>query len=392
MIQEFTQKDIDYILSPKAIRDRTKDIFEMARNGHTHFKVDLGKMNFAVDYVLKVIHGNYPDLHIPFHSRHGHLKAGGIDRLQGLDTKSKIDLVVVSVLLDAGAGDTWKYFEKSSNKPFARSEGLAVASFHMFKAGAFSKDKKPCADIDGLKNIKAKDLEEHFQVTAQNPLVGVDGRIHLLNSLAKVIEKYPTLFRNGRVGDMLDNFDSKSVKGVDVLQFILKVFGEIWPSRISLGNQCLGDVWSYKPLGPGNSTRSLVPFHKLSQWLSYSVMMPMIEHGIEITGVDELTGLAEYRNGGLMLDLGLIELRDKSLQNKNHPPQSELIIEWRALTVQLLDLLGDAIREKLKMSKEDLPLAKVLEGGTWHAGRKIAKEKREGGGPPLNILSDGTLF
>ena len=63
-----------------------------------------------------------------------------------------------------------------------------------------------------------------------------------------------------------------------------------------------------------------------------------------------------------------------------------------ALTVASLDLIGNAIRKKLKMTSEELPLAKVLEGGTWHAGRKIAKEKRPGGEPPLNIVSDGTVF
>ena len=41
---------------------------------------------------------------------------------------------------------------------------------------------------------------------------------------------------------------------------------------------------------------------------------------------------------------------------------------------------------------EQLPLAKVLEGGTWAAGRRIARERREGGGPPLTIVSDGTVF
>lgn len=36
---------------------------------------------------------------------------------------------------------------------------------------------------------------------------------------------------------------------------------------------------------------------------------------------------------------------------------------------------------------------KVLEGGTWTAGRKIAKEKRpETCGPPIVIVSDGTVF
>jgi hypothetical protein len=118
----------------------------------------------------------------------------------------------------------------------------------------------------------------------------------------------------------------------------------------------------------------------------------MIKAGIEITDVDELTGLPEYRNGGLLLDLGFLELKDPELLAKKHEPQSELIVEWRALTVTSLDLIGTAVRKMLGLMQDELPLAKVLEGGTWHAGRKIAKEKRPGGVPPLNIVSDGTVF
>jgi hypothetical protein len=205
----------------------------------------------------------------------------------------------------------------------------------------------------------------------------------------------PEIFEKGYIGDLfayLQKQHGSQLKATHVLDFVLRTWGEIWPSRLKLGNQSLGDVWSYSGLGPASSTQSYVPFHKLSQWLSYSLLVPMIEAGVKISGVDEMTGLPEYRNGGLLLDSGLIELRDPALLKKKHEPQSDLIVEWRALTVVLLDLIGDAIRKKLQMSSEELPLAKVLEGGTWHAGRKIAKEKRAGGEPPLNIVSDGTVF
>jgi hypothetical protein len=68
------------------------------------------------------------------------------------------------------------------------------------------------------------------------------------------------------------------------------------------------------------------------------------------------------------------------------------VVEWRALTVALLDEVAALIRTRLGRSREELPLAKVLEGGTWAAGRRIAREKRVDGGPPLAIVSDGTVF
>ena len=102
--------------------------------------------------------------------------------------------------------------------------------------------------------------------------------------------------------------------------------------------------------------------------------------------------MCEYRNGGLFLDFGVINLRDTDYYNHSHKPGSDLIIEWRALTLQLLDSVGELIQNKLNKSPSDFPLAKVLEGGTWWAGRKIAKEKRGDGSSPLTLDSDGTVF
>jgi hypothetical protein len=93
-----------------------------------------------------------------------------------------------------------------------------------------------------------------------------------------------------------------------------------------------------------------------------------------------------------MIDTGLIALRDAGEAAREHEPGSELVVEWRALTICLLDAIAQKLRARLGLSVEELPLAKVLEGGTWAAGRRIAAEKRAGGGPPLTIISDGTVF
>jgi hypothetical protein len=59
--------------------------------------------------------------------------------------------------------------------------------------------------------------------------------------------------------------------------------------------------------------------------------------------------------------------------------------------VALLDELAGAVRRELSRSEEQLPLACVLEGGTWAAGRELAQRTR-GGLPPLQVHSDGTVF
>jgi len=390
--QQFSAADVEYLLSPAAVRERSKKVYETALSGATHFKVHPEKILEVAKFVLEVTRSNYPDLNIPFHSRWGHFQAGKIDRLKvlneklsGLDalekTRIKIELAIVSVLLDAGAGMQWKLKDPFSTGIFSKSEGLAIASLDLFLKGAFHSQGKIGADSEGLKNFSKAKLEESFQVTADNPLLGIDGRVQLLNTLGKT-------FEGSRPGVLADEWVSISKSGtlqaVEILKTILHKLGPIWPGRLTLNGINMGDVWSYEG--------TLVPFHKLSQWMSYSLMEPLMEYGIKIENLDEMTGLPEYRNGGLLIDSGLIELRDPTQSEKEHSPDSALIIEWRALTVTLLDLIGDEVRKILGKTKVELPLVKILEGGTWHSGRRLAASLRTDGGPPLKIKSDGTVF
>lgn len=391
--------DLDYLLSPRAIRDQARAVFARAEAGGTHFAYRPEKLDATVDYVLGVIRRNYPSLEIPFHSRWGHFRVGGMDRvarlrerIAGLDpleqARVQLDLVIPSVLLDAGAGDAWKYREAASGQTFARSEGLGVASLDLFLSGAFAADGRSLrSDSEGLRNVTASVIARAFQAGPDNPLVGVEGRAGLLRSLGDAVadeKRFPGR-RPGGILDFLMPRQGREIPAPALLRAVLDGLGSIWPGRLQLKGQNLGDVWRHTELG-------LVPFHKLSQWMTYSLIEPIESAGVKVTGVEQLTGLAEYRNGGLMLDSGLIELRDPRLAERAWVPDHDLIIEWRALTVALLDTIGERVQKALGRSPAEFPLAKVLEGGTWWAGRFLARDKRAGGGPPLRIESDGTVF
>ncbi|MGZ3722649.1 MAG: URC4/urg3 family protein [Bdellovibrionales bacterium] len=399
-------KEIDFLLSTQAIRERAAKIFALTEKGKTAFKFHGDKLKPTVDYVLQVIHKKYPDLNIPFHSRWGHFRAGGVDRavdfngmLGEMDAlakaRAKLDLVITSVLLDAGAGAEWSYQEEPSKTKYNRSEGLGVASYHMFCSGVMSSDRKSLrADAAGLAKLTPDELREHFQVTPANPLVGVEGRVQLLTGLAKALGN-KKIFKDGRPGNIIDYLiaqNGKTIPATAILRAVLDGLGSIWPGRLSAGDVNLGDVWIHSQLGKPGTFESLVPIHKLSQWMTYSLIEPIQEASLTVTGVENLTGLAEYRNGGLLLDSGLLTLVNSADGAKAWSPDSELIIEWRALTVHLLDQIGAAVQKALGKTPQDFPLAKVLEGGTWWAGRFLAQEKRPGGVPPLNIKSDGTVF
>jgi hypothetical protein len=302
---------------------------------------------------------------------------------------------VPSVLLDAGAGSDWVYKAPDSNVSIGRSEGLGLASIDMFLKGAFSadQDKPLTSNASALSRLSVKDIEEHFQVNASNPMVGVQGRLELVRSLGEVIRKRPETFPNGRPSDLVHHLIGKfgrAIEAKDVLGAVIQNFGDIWPGRTKYHEVNLGDVWHYSPFG--DAPQSLISFHKLSQWLTYSIIETLQVNGIEVTKVNDLTGLAEYRNGGLFVDAGVITLTDPEDAKRVHLPSSELIIEWRALTIHLLDKLAKNIRLKLNMKDEQLPLVKILEGGTWLAGRKLAAKRCANSSAPILLDSDGTVF
>jgi hypothetical protein len=282
---------------------------------------------------------------------------------------------------------------------FSRSEGLGVASFHAFMSGLFSSDTaSPLqADAKGLQSVTIDKLGAAFQVTGSNPLVGLEGRAALLRRLGHALQDQPEVFGpQGRPGHLFDLLTKgkKSISANDILEVLLASLGQIWPAQNTIENIALGDCWRHPAVvsePAGNASEGWMPFHKLSQWLTYSLLEPFQWADIRVEGLDALTGLPEYRNGGLFLDAGVLRLRDPSQADHLHAAGDELIVEWRALTVAMLDELAPLVREQLGLTAAQMPLACVLEGGTWAAGRVLAQQLHQGL-PPLNIQSDGTVF
>merc|ERR1711862_731360 len=102
------------------------------------------------------------------------------------------DLVVVSVLLDAGAGPAWRYVTAAGDSLQA-SEGLATASVDLFLDGFFSSDAamKPRVNSLALKQLTDEALSRGLQVSRSNPLIGIPGRARVLRSLGAAMELNP---------------------------------------------------------------------------------------------------------------------------------------------------------------------------------------------------------
>ncbi|KAG6837784.1 hypothetical protein H0H93_001711 [Arthromyces matolae] len=461
------EQKAEYLRTLPAIRERCGRVYELAKQSklqyfdyHPEKEADVTK--FCTE-IMKVPNlqemQRSPDLgftfnseimdrtSVPFIDPHGrwrHLDAG-VERVLPLidkwhakelhtdpreDVKRVIDLFVVSVLLDAGAGNQWSFYEESSGLRFSRSEGLGVASVHMFEQGLFSSDPNQPFRVDatGLAEVTVERIAEAMQVNESNPMVGLKGRTSLLTGLSTALKASPRFFGDeGRPGNMIGlspffsiqlvpsysldflesgsriNEEGKRVVSISALwHTLIEGLNPIWPSRIQLAGKPLGDVWHCTVLSTPDQSEGddLVAFHKLTSWLTYSIVEALQKVAKwKIDGLEDLTGLPEYRNGGLLVDLGVLTLKagmlpiDPKSGLPKVAPSHPAIVEWRAMTVIELDRIAEAIRETLGLTTEQLTLAQVLEGATWKGGREIAKEMRpQTGGPPIEIESDGTVF
>lgn len=385
------------LLSAAAVRERAHEMLHIALDGGVEgWTVDLDRLDDAAELTTRVTREAYPDLAIPFHARWRHFVAGE-PCLPEAGTAEKaraaFDLVILSVLLDAGTGPGWRFADPVSGGTFTRSEGLAVASQRLVESGALGAGGTALAELDDSV------LAQGFQVSDSNPLAGLDGRTALLRRLGAQVLARPDLFATDdapRPGGLYDVLAARAAGGrlpaPAILELLLEALGPIWADRLVLDGIPLGDCWRHPAIRRSDSSDGLVPLHKLSQWLAYSLIEPLEASGIEVVDVDGLTGLAEYRNGGLFVDTGVLKLTDPDAGSRPHRVSDPLIVAWRAMTVALLDRLAPLVRERLGVNAEDFPLARMLEGGSWAAGRRIAAELRRGGGPPFTILSDGTVF
>jgi hypothetical protein len=391
-----------------AVRERCARVHDWVAAGRSaHFTLDESKLDDAAALVADVTRASYLDLAIPHHSRWRHFCTDGRDRwaalpLAAIDTIERarvaIDLAVVSVLLDAGAGAAWSYVDNDTGRTFARSEGLAVASIDLFRAGAFSCDPaRPLrTDATALASLTLPALAIGMQVTERNPLVGLPQRLALLQRLAAALVARPDLFgAAGRPGHLIDAIldaaPAKRIAAADILALILDGFASIWPSGLMVDGVALGDAGYHPAVRTQDRSDRIVPFHKLSQWLAYSLIEPIERAGVTVVEPDGLTALPEYRNGGLLIDIGVIVPRAPLDLAAAHDIASEPIVEWRALTVALLDRLREPVRRRLGLAS--LAMSQLLQGGTWLAGRAIAARRRPPDGPPpIAVAADGTVF
>src|ERR1700730_13458439 len=114
------------LLRAGAVRDSAQRMLTLALDEELQdWRVDLDRLGPTADFVARVVRERYPRLDVPVHSRWRHFVFGGRDlwdaivvgaTWRGADAaaRSAFDLVITSVLLDAGAGAEWRYQDRAT--------------------------------------------------------------------------------------------------------------------------------------------------------------------------------------------------------------------------------------------------------------------------------------
>lgn len=361
--------------------------------------------------------------------------------------RARFDLAVLTALLDAPPGPQWSFSEQATMDKLALpaqrqdrdqlmamldqaaggrsdaladpapapqagagarlsgAQGLGVACFRAFMAGVFSADPADPlrADAATLKLLDGAALRAVFQTSPANALVGLDARATLLNRLGQTAQDEA---RNegidARAGLLCERLTHRGRLGAltatELLGEVLRSLTPIWSGLRRVQHLPAGDIWPHHWAGgeagtegaQDSTSAGYVALHRPALWLSYSLLEPLQSAGLQVSGVCALPGLADSVHGALMLDSGVIVPRHASDLGRSWKLHDEFVVEWRALTLALLEALAAGVRERLASSAEQLPLARLLETSSA-LGHEIASGLR-GGAPPFAVESDGTLY
>ena len=448
---------------PATIRARCAGLLGAVEQGVSpSFKLNRDALPALADRVAALTRQRFPDLAVPLHSQWRQLEAGGKSRKDELDqrlagrsqvevARVHVDMIIVNCLLGGGAGANWIYAESAAisaaalpqaapedllalldqaaaKRPapatdgdapqplaapaatYRHTEGLAVASFRAFMAGAFSSQAgdPQRADATALRHVDAAALRAIFQSSPSNPVVGLDARAAMLARLGHALQDeaardvargLPAQARPALLFDRITGYGARTeVSATEVLDHVLRVFSPVWPPGSKVQGLPAGDVWPHLWAGSAiaghqqdRTTDGWVPFHQLAQWITCSLLEPLSWAGVRVTNLNALTALPNARNAGLLIDAGVIVPRDPRLLARTWKPQDELVIEWRALAVVLLDELAVLVRQRLGLTEEQLPMPCFMEGGSDAAGRELALSLRPDGSPPVRLEGDGIL-
>ncbi|MCP5266187.1 MAG: DUF1688 family protein [Burkholderiaceae bacterium] len=405
-----TLSAVDTLRSPATIRERCENIATaIEAGGSPFFTLDPSRLDALAQRVLETMRSHARRNHAPDDARWLGLDAGGVDRMGDLSsrladaipaeqTRARVDLAIAVALLDASAGPTWHYEEGASGQCFESTEGLAVAGFRAFMAGVLSSRSDEPLRVDGhaLARIDANTLAHVFQAHADNPLPDLEERAATLRRAGEAMMRDAIRFgADARPGGLFTRLGKvgkrQEIGATELCHALLAGLSSVLPGAGAVGGEPLGDAWPHPLAGGEGDSAGWVPFHRLAQAMACSLLGPFEAAGVRVTGTEDLTGLADARNGSLFVDAEVIRLRDPGLDSRPLQIRDPAVVEWRALTVTLMDRLAMRVRALTQLQAGEPSLARIQLDGTWPLAEALAR-KRRAGAPALAVHTGGLPY
>ena len=378
--------------------------------------IDLDRLDGAVDLVLETTRKAYPT------STCRSIRAGGTSSStattagrasptqhrwpdRAARARAEFDLAIVSVLLDAGAGPTWRYrdaADRRGDRPLGRAWRWR-ASRCSRPALSRPMPRDPLrADADVLANLAVADLARGFQVarrqsagrprgprrSAAPPRQAGRREAGCLRHATTAAARRPVRSARGAGRRAAASRARRSCRE------LLQQLGPIWPSRLTLGGIPLGDCWRHPALTtrrrdqrPGAAAQALAMAGLFAD-----------RAAADAPASTSPTSTASPASPNIAMAAcssipACWRSATPTMPQREHDVASPLVVEWRALTVALLDRSPTAVRQRLGL---DARVAAAGEDAAKAApgprAARIARERRADGSPPLKVISDGTVF
>jgi hypothetical protein len=265
------------------------------------------------------------------------------------------------------------------------AEGLAIATYRAFVAGAFSASRhQPCrADAATLRHMDVAAVRALFQGTPQNLLPGLEGRAAVLSRLGQLLQTLPQ-GAQARPFDLLPMLAATATTALPapetpllqapvLLRELLHQAASIWPAPRAQSLPA-GDAWQHAWAGaavgraePGEApagspvsehhtqtvplqdpaTSGWVPLHAMAQTLVAALALPVAKAGGQLQGLHRLTASADHATSALLLQAGVLLPRHPGLLQETWKVSDEAVVECRAATVALLCELAEHVQREL---------------------------------------------
>lgn len=350
----------------QTVRDRCGQVLAWTRASHSPwFEVDDDALEVAARRLATLTRQLHADQGGPIAGCWRRFAAGGVDRRVWLErllaaeppeqrTHARIDLAVVCEYLGQVPDDSWSYAEAATGQRFTGREGLAVALWHAFCAGLFSSDpQRPLqADAAGLRGVVTDHLGLALQAGRAWAWPDLQACAIALRRLGEVLSEQPEVFGEaGRPSGLFDTLISPygvavphtaDIRAHDILSQLLMTLSGLTPGGAQIGGVALGDCWQH-PAAHG-AGEGWVPLHARMQAITCALLEPFEWAGVQVRELSALTALADVLHGNLLLDTAVLRLRDPQSARTVWPRDAEIVIEWRALTVALLEELAPRVQ------------------------------------------------